>query len=141
MAEGDGTIRNQFKAGVMTGGYHLGASGDTLVVSLVSDATISIDGSVGIAALTKHNGANYVDKTLASQAVTQDDTGDKGMLDAADVTWTALGAPSAATTWAVLWDDSVAGDPVIAKWVITTQSNGGNYTLSWHASNGLINIT
>lgn len=141
MAQGDGTIRNYLKAEVLKKTLNLHTGGDTLKVDLVSNSTISIDGAVGIADLTVHNGANYATKTLANQAVAQDDTGDKGWVDGDDITWTALGAPSAATTWAVLWDDTIAGDPVLAKWVITTQSNGGNYTVAWHATLGLVNIT
>lgn len=140
MAEGDGTIRNYLKAAVLEGLLDLGDGGNTLKVSLVSTATISIDGTVGIGDLTKHDGANYVDKTLGGQVVAQDDAGDKGWLNGDDITWTALGAPTAATTWAVLWDDTIAGDPILAKWIITTQSNGGNYTLTW-AATGLIAIS
>lgn len=131
MAQGDATVLNYTKAASWKKLLNLDTGGDTLVISLVSDATISIDGTTGISSLTKHNGTNYVDKTLQNQAVAQDDSGDRGWLYADDLLWTELGAPTVPTTWAVLWNDTVTGDPVLEKWEITDQSDGGDYGLTW----------
>lgn len=138
MAEGDGTARNVLKAGIL-GAQNLASGGDVLKLSLVSTVTVEIDGVLGIADLTKHNGSNYVDKTLVGQVVAQDDDADKGWLDAEDVTWYALGAPSVPTTWVVLWNSTTAGNPILSKWVVVQQSDGRDYKFTWSA-NGLINV-
>jgi hypothetical protein len=56
--------------------------------------------------------------------------------------WTSLGPLSPATpSHAILWDDTVAGDPLVCYFVLgTTATNGGNYTLSFNAA-GILTIT
>ena len=76
--------------------------------------------------------------------MTQDNTNDRGVFDAADVTWTALGPLSPATpSHVILWDDTPTSpaDPLIAYWELgTTATNGGDYTIQWGA-NGIILLT
>ena len=84
------------------------------------------------------NGYTAGGKVIASQLVTQDDGTDRGVFDAADVTWTSLGALSPATpSHVLLWDNtpSTPLDPLIAYWVLgTTATNGGDYTIQWSTS-------
>jgi hypothetical protein len=57
--------------------------------------------------------------------------------DANDVTWTGLdvGTPS----HAILYDSTPSETCLIAYWEVTTASNGGDYTLSWH-TNGILTL-
>ena len=144
MAEGDGVIYNTFKELVMEGIYDLSTGGDTLQVALVTGYTPNIDTHVDWADVSanEETGTGYTADgiTLTSQDVTMDTGNDRGVFDAADVTWTGLdvGTPS----HAILWDDTPTSpvDPLIAYWEITTASNGGNYSLQWNAV-GLITLT
>lgn len=140
MAEGDGAIYNNFKEQVMEGAFNLLT--DTLKVILVTGHTPDIDAHTGYADVSanEESGTGYTagGETLASVTVVQDNTNDRGVFDAADVTWTGLdvGTPS----HAILYDDTHASDLLIAYWEVTTASNGGNYTLQWNAS-GIILLT
>lgn len=74
------------------------ASGIDLRVALLSSNTTADtenDGIVyvdDITTLDEFDGANYTRKSLASEAVSKDDSNDRAALDAEDITWTALGA-------------------------------------------------
>jgi hypothetical protein len=151
MAEGDGAIYNNFNELVMEGTYNLASGGDTLKLTLHTAYTPDIDthllwGTAGVSSTEYGTASGYTagGKTLTSQDVTQDNTNDRGVFDAADVTWTSLGALSPATpSHTILWDDTPTSpaDPLIAYWVLgTTATNGGNYTIQW-GTNGIILLT
>lgn len=57
-----------------------------------------------ISTLDEFDGSGYVRKTLASGAAAVDDTNDRGGLDFADVTWTALGAGTRSVQGVLLYD-------------------------------------
>jgi len=81
-------------------------------------------------------------KTLASRTLVADDSNDRGVFDAADVTWTALGAGDT-IAFVVLFKEltSDALSPLIAVFDVTdTPTNGGDITIQW-SSNGLITLT
>lgn len=141
MAEGDGYIYNNFKEQVLNGEFDL--TDDTIKVILVTghspdiDAHDAYDSTIQADELSD---SSYTTggETLASKAVTQDNTNDRGKFDAADVTFSSLdaGTPS----HAIMYDDTHASDLLIAYWEVTTPSNGGDYTLQWHAD-GIILLT
>lgn len=149
MAQGDGFVYNNFKEQVLLGKYNLGNGGDALKVTLHTGYTPNIDTHqvrADVSATEYGTGSGYTagGKTLGSQAVTQDDTNDRAKFDAADVTWTALGPLSPATpSHLILWDDTPTSpaDPLIAYWELgTTATNGGDYTIAWHAD-GIMLVT
>lgn len=71
------------------------------------DAAIEFVDDIGT--LDECDGANYVRKALASEAVTIDDAEDEVEFDATDVTWTALGVGT--RQWAgILWYQHVTND-------------------------------
>ena len=79
--------------------------------------------------------------TLASKAVTQDNTDDEGVWDAADVTWA---SSSITARGAVLYQSNggvASGDPLIAYIDFSTDqtSSSGDFTIQW-ATEGIINI-
>lgn len=149
MAEGDGAIYNEFKETVMEGVFNLATGGDTLKIILVSGHTPDIDTHdvyADVSADEYGSGSGYTagGETLTSQDVTEDTTNDRGVFDAADVTWSGLGALSPATpSDAILYDDTPGSpaDPLICYWELgSTATNGGDYTLQFGA-NGIVLLT
>ncbi len=151
MAEGNGAIVNNFKEQIMEKIFDLSTGADALQLTLHTGYTPDIDahglwGDTGVSTTEYSTASGYTagGKVLANQDTTQDDANDRGVLDGDDVTWTSLGALSPATPSHVLfWDNTptVPADPLIAYWELgTTATNGGDYTLAFHA-NGLILLT
>jgi hypothetical protein len=147
MAQGDGLLYNQWKEQVLLAVYNF--SSDTIKLTLHTGYTPNIDSHqvwADVSATEYTTAANYTagGKTLASLAVSQDNTNDRGEVDAADVTWTSLGPLTPATpSHAILWDDTPTSpaDPLIGYWELgTTATNGGNYTLQF-GSEGFLWIT
>lgn len=138
MAEGDITFANHFKADLLRGVYDLDT--DTIKVALTSGYTFNPDNNHGYGDLTGEiTGAGYTagGKSLTGLTITTNDTGDYGKWDAGDVTWTSLATNTIDS--AIAYDDTVVtgtstgGDPLIFRMEIGTNSNGGNYTISWNA--------
>ena len=145
MAEGDGVIYNGFKRYLMEGVFNLDAAGDALQLTLHTAYTPNIDTHVlwadaGVSSTEYTTAAGYTagGKLIASQLVSQDDASDRGVFDAADVTWTSLGPLTPATpSHCILWDNTPSAplDPLIAYWELgTTATNGGDYTIQWSTS-------
>ncbi len=145
MPEGDGVIYNGFKRYLMEGVFNLDAAGDTLQLTLHTAYTPNIDTHIlwadtGVSTTEYTTASGYTagGKVVGSQLVSQDDTNDRGVFDAADVTWTALGALTPAIpSHCLLWDNTPSAplDPLIAYWLLgTTATNGGDYTIQWSTS-------
>lgn len=80
-------------------------------------------------------------KTLAGKTITTDDTNDVAIMDANDVTWTALGT-GATIGAAILYKRGSADtdSQLIAKFDLTdTPTNGSDVTIQWNAL-GLLNF-
>lgn len=142
MAEGDGAIYNNFKEILMLGEVDL--VDDTIKVALVTGHTPNIDTHDFFDDVSgdEESGTGYTagGATLASKAVTQDNTNDRAEWDAADVTFSSLdvGTPSHAIAYKSTGVEATSA--LIAYWEVTTASNGGDYTLQWGA-NGLITLS
>jgi hypothetical protein len=80
-------------------------------------------------------------KTLASKTVTQDDTNDKGVFDAADVTWTGINAGTVGFIVVIKEITNDAASPILAVIDVTPDvvTNGGDYTAQW-ATDGLFHL-
>lgn len=149
MAEGDGAIYNNFKEQLLNGLYNLATAGHTLKLTLHHGYTPNIDthalwADAGVSSTEYGTASGYTagGKTLANQATSQDNTNDRGKFDADNVVWTSLGPLSPATpSHCILWDDTAASDPLICYWELgTTATNGGDYTVAFHAD-GIILLT
>ena len=142
MAEGDGTVYNNFKEQLFLGELDLGSGADTLRVVLVTAHTLDIDTDASYSDVSgdEVSGTGYTaaGEALTSQVVAQDNTNNRASLDAADVTWTGLDAGT--PNYAILYDDTHVSNYLIAAWEIATASNGGDYTLQWNA-NGILLLT
>ena len=147
MAEGDASVFNQFKESLLKGDCDL--VNDTIKVVLLNSLySHTIDGNLGLAAVDSHEitatGYNAGGCTLASKTVTQVDTQDNAEFDGADITWASLGTDVIRS--AVMYDDTVTAtygggvaDPLMIRWEIATNSNGGNYTLQF-GSSGILEL-
>ena len=122
---------------------------DTFKAMLVVPATSTADTEKAVTTLSgfttlgEYTGAHYARKTLTSITVTQDDVNLTGKIDAADITWTALGADANA---AILVYKHVTNDTdSIPLFYIDTgtnlpfNGNGGDVTVAWNA-NGIATI-
>ena len=135
---------NQFKESLFLGKINM--TTDTIKVALIGTGyAFSKDGNLGLADITAQEivAANYVTggATLTNPTVTQDDTNDLAQFNGTDITWTSLGAAN--IYHAVMYDDTAAtpvADPLMIHWPITTNSNGGNYTLQWSAT-GILTLS
>lgn len=147
MAQGDGAIYNTFKERVMEGVYDLSTTNDVVKVMLLGAYTPDIDadltyGGISGSEYNTGNGYNSGGAILTGTDVTLDAGNDRGVFDGTDLTWSSLGplTPSH-PSMAAAYDDTAAGDPLIAYWEVSgTAPNGGDWTLQWGA-NGIILLT
>lgn len=145
MAQGDGVLYNDFKEQLLKGTHDLGSGGNVLKITLHTGYTPDIDAHqvwADVSATEYATGSGYTAGgiTLASQAVTQDNTNNRGAFDAADVTWSALGPLSPATPSHAIVRNSDTNALIGYFELGSTATNGGNYTLQFGA-NGIILLT
>jgi hypothetical protein len=132
----DGTIdlvANTLKLLLVNSGYTPNADDD--FVSTASGSELS-----GTGYASGFGGAGR--KTLASIAITEDDTNDRGKFTAANVTWTAIDAGTAARAILYKHLTSDAASVMIAAYDggFPKTTNGGDLTVSWHAD-GIFYLT
>lgn len=135
-------IYNGFKAKIMNGSIDLDT--DTIKVALVTSTyTPNIDTHVFFSDVTNEvSGTGYTagGATLAGAAVTQDNTNDKGVFDANDVSWTTA---TITARGAVLYKSTgtASTSPLIAYVDFTTDktSTAGTFTIQWSA-NGILTL-
>ena len=134
MAQGDGVVYNEFKKELFKGLIDL--DGHTLKMMMVTGYTPNIDTHNGYSDVSSYeiSGTNYTagGVTLTSPTVTEDTSNDKGVFDAADVTWSSINAGT--PSHVILYDDTHASKCLIAYWEVTPPTNGGNYTLQFGAA-------
>lgn len=142
MAEGDITVTNQAKAWLLGGLLDLDT--DTIKVALVNGYSFNVDNNHGYANFSANEitavGYTAGGAALTGLTITTNDTGDYGKWDAADVTWNSLA--TATISAALIYDDTLTtpvADGLLAKVEIGTNSNGGNYTISWN-SGGIVQL-
>lgn len=113
-------------------------SADTLKMILCSGTVPTTpDGALVLANVVQFTGANYVEKTLAGKAVTQEDGSDLMKFTADPVVWTALGAATPALSFVAIYDDATIDahvKPILFVWANATQPNGQSYTINPNAS-------
>lgn len=88
---------------------------------------------VSASELSTGNGYTANSKTLAGVAVTEDDTDDRTEITWSNVTWTASGGSIGPTPGAIIFDDTVANDPIVGYIDFggdQTQADGGTATIS-----------
>ncbi|MCC6192056.1 MAG: hypothetical protein IT318_23755 [Anaerolineales bacterium] len=138
MAEGDATVWNNFKEQLLL--KQIACDSDTFKVALYSVSQTPPDGAApAYTATNEISAANYTagGQSIGTPVVAQDDTNNRASWDddGSDVSWPSLGA--ATIVEACLYDDTTATKWRCISWEIATNSNGGNYTLAFHA-NGML---
>jgi len=149
VAEGDGGVYNNFKEQVLLGTFNLGNGGDTLKLFMWHTTAPDIDSHTAYSDYSANEvsdgSVNYTagGETLANQAVSQDNTNDLGKFDADNVTWSSLLLTTPGTAipgYCGIYDTS-ASNLMICYWELgTTVTNGGDYTLQFHAD-GILTLT
>lgn len=143
MAEGDGTVYNNFKEQLLLG--ELDLVDDTIRVILVTGHALDIDNDASYADVSADecSGTGYTaaGEALAGKAVTQDNANDRADFDANDLTWSGLDVSGGGDpNYAIMYDDTHASNYLIAAWELSTATNGGDYTLQWD-STGILLLT
>jgi len=134
-------IYNEFKRANAAGEIDLNA--DDIRVALLmtntsadteNDAKVYVD---DLTTLDECDGANYVRKALANEAVNKDDANDRAEFDADDVTWTSLGASTRDVQGALVYKHVTndSDSPLIAFIDFTSDvtPDGTNFTIQWNA--------
>jgi len=141
MPEGDIVVYNDLKEQLFKKIHDF--LNDAITVTLHSGYTPDIDTHqvwADVSATEYSTGSGYTagGQTLSNPSVTQDNTNDRALFDADDVTWTSLGPLTPATpSHAIMWNNTPASpaDPLIDYILLgTTATNGGNYTVQWSTS-------
>jgi hypothetical protein len=141
MAEGAITIYNDLKEQLFLKIHDMDS--DVITLTLHTGYTPNIDTHQlrsDVVATEYGSGAGYTagGQTLDTVTVTQDNTNDRALLDAADEVFTALGPLTPATpSHAIIWNNTPAAplDPLMFYIELgTTATNGGNYTIAWSSS-------
>lgn len=146
MAAGDGHIFNSFKLALL--GKLIDCDTDTFKLALFNKAYAAgqLDGVTQAYGATPWDSdeivaANYTagGVSVGTCVLTQQDGSDnvKWDDDGTDAAWTSLGAATIQT--ALLYDDTPATKYAAIVWEIATNSNGGNYTVQFHA-NGMMTL-
>lgn len=135
-------VYNSFKRDIMNGSIDLDT--DTIKVALVTSSyTPDIDAHTKFSDVTNEvSGTGYSagGNTLASLAVTADNTDDEGVFDASDTNWanstiTARGAVVYKST------GTASTSPLVCYFDFGSDqiSSSGNFTISWN-SEGIVNL-
>lgn len=144
MAEGDALLYNAFKEDLLSKVHDLTNAADVLAVTLHTAYTPNIDthqlwADAGVSSTEYSTASGYTagGQVPANQAVSQNDTSDRGEFDMDDETWTSLGALTPATpSDAIFWNNTPAAplDPLIGYVELgVTATDGNDYTLQWAA--------
>ena len=110
-----------FKIILMTSGFTFSIDDDALYANVSADE------------LANGNGYTTGGNTLAGVSVTEDDSNDRCGVTWSNTSWTAAGGSIGPTPGAIIYDDTLAGDPLVqyidfgAEY---TQADGGTATLS-----------
>jgi len=133
--------------GVMAGEIDLDADDirvALLMTNTTGDTEKDSDVITDIGTLDECDGANYVRKALAAEAVAADDANLRGEFDATDVVWTALGNGTRQIQGALVFKFvSADADSIPIAWVefaATVNPGGADFTVQWNAE-GILQIT
>jgi hypothetical protein len=136
-------IYNSYKTDILAG--NIDHDADTIKVALVTSSyTPDQDAHDFFNDVTNEvTGTGYTagGATLASKTVTQDNTDNEGVFDAADVTWsTSTITARAAVLYKSTGTDSTSNLMVYFDFGSDQSSSAGDFTLQW-GSEGIVNLT
>lgn len=133
-------VYNEFKRASMAAEIDLNA--DDIRLRLVMGNTTCDTENDGKAVLSDFttidvcDGANYVDKALASEAVNKDDANDRAEFDADDVTWTALDVGTRTTVGVLVYkfdtDDDSSVPIAFIEFASAVTHDGTDFAIQWN---------
>ena len=126
-------ITNQFLTKVQEKAYNL--ESDTIKVALLNSTESPDKDDTTFSNTNEISGTGYTagGATLASSAVTQDDSGNLAKWDAADVTWSTATITNA--RYAVVYDTTVSNDILLyIDFGANKSSSGADFKIEWNAS-------
>ncbi len=143
-------VYNEFKRASAAGEIDLDAGGDDIRIRLCMTNTTcdtENDGKTDLNDFTTIDacdGANYVDKALAAEAVGKDDANDRAEFDADNVTWTALGVGTRATQGVLIYKfvttDADHVPICFVDFASDVTHDGTDFSIQWNAE-GIIQLT
>lgn len=140
---------NKLRALLLTAGIDLENDSGIKVMLTTASYTPNKDHNFASSVTNELSGTGYTGgfggsgrKALASRTVTQDDTNDVAFLDAADVTWTAINAGTAAYAIVIKEVTADSDSPVLVVVDLSPDivTNGGDFTIQW-AADGICKIS
>lgn len=141
-------VYTPFKGDVLRAGHNMATDDERILLAMTNTTfdTEQDDEFVGDTTTPdEYDGANYVRKALAGEAVTDDAGNNRGEFDANDIQWVALGAGTRQAAGMVLFKfvTNDAASPLIA-WIdsggFPFSGNGGNVDVAWNAE-GILQAT
>jgi hypothetical protein len=133
-------IYNNFKAESAKANIDLDGD-DIRLALLMSNTTFDTenDGKVYVddfTTLDECDGANYVRKALANEAVNKDDGNDRAEFDADDVTWSALGVGTRQTVGVLVYkhviDDTDSLVIAFIEFAAAVTHDGTDFVIEWN---------
>lgn len=130
------------------GTVNLNGGDDIRVMILMTNTSAPTDEDAAtisaITTLDKHDGAGYVNKSLANEIMNTDLPNNRGEFDADNLTWTSLGAGTRAIQALLVFKFITSEALSLPLFYLDTpappNSNGGDWTAGWSAE-GIAQIT
>jgi len=137
-------VSNRLKRDLLDGAANLDAAVVKVLLTkaaAVTDPDLDFVSDVLATSVDELTDGSYVRKTLASQTVSLDDTNDRGLFDADDITWTALAGGETVTGALVYREVTNDADSPWYVWydLTDTATNGLDFVLQW-ATAGLAEV-
>lgn len=143
-------IYNEAKRAIAEGEIDFGSGGTDIRALLVmtnttADTETNANTISGFTTLDEMNGANYARISLSSEVVNEDVANNRAEFDAADITWSALGAGTRQVQALIIYKHVGADSSNVPIAFIDTggfpfTANGGNVTIQWNAE-GIVQFT
>jgi hypothetical protein len=119
----------------------------TIKVALVNTSYVFSTSHTSMSDITHElSGTGYSRKTLSGKTTTLDSTNHRTILSASNVTWTAITAGGDTAAAAVVFEDPGTGDAncILLGYIDLsphTVLNGGDFTVAWDSTNGIMDLT
>lgn len=147
------TVYNRGKYLLTTGGVVWGTT-DLRLLLLITDDNNALPAAawdpdlntvadlVAVTNVSEATGTGYVRKTLSGMVVTEDDTNNRAVLDADDITWTGLSAGTVRAAVVYKYNAADASAELISlhDTNFPKVTTGGDMTLAWPATGVLLAV-
>ena len=135
-------VYNEFKRASASGEIDLKGGDDIRVRLVMSNTTCDTENDAilflaNFTTIDVCDGAGYVDKALAGEAVATDDPNDRAEFDATDVTWAALGVGTRTTVGVLIYKfvtaDADSVPIAFVEFAAAVTHDGTDFVIQWNA--------